>query len=150
MGLNTATAAFSSWILFNDQVSFDDGFMERITVGAPESGGSTAPGILKSYRNSDTSGILVLDRLKISVDPGDVSKNYLVFNIFRGDQTVVFSFPIPIQEIIVGNPNFTNFTTMIKANQQLQVVFTPTSNEATILEYFQWRIRVMDLTDARI
>jgi hypothetical protein len=131
-----------SGISFQQQIYFEDGHQDVFYLTLPSPSG---PGYLAQYPNKSSNAIIVIDRLKITIDPADTSQNYLYFLLLNPDgATIAGSMAIPMQELIVGNPNFTNISFQVKPGYTVQIAFSPSISTGTLLETVQYRVRVLD------
>jgi hypothetical protein len=136
-------------ITWQDSVYFADGHQDLFSLGLPPTAGQLS-GTLAQYTNNDPGSHICIDRLKIAIDPNDSSENYLFFDLLRADMSLVYSLPIPMSELIVGNPNFTNIEFFIKNGYTGQINFEATISSGTLLEYVQYRVRKLDWKHTKI
>lgn len=136
-------------LLFQDLVQFEDGYLQTYSIG-PSPAGKSLTGQLGVFQNTDSSGYVILDRIKISVDPSDVSQNYLVFVKQRYDGTFMQNYTCPINQVVAGNPNYTNLYLIVKNGEQLQCCYVAVSQENTISQSISFRVRKIDKYKAEI
>jgi hypothetical protein len=139
----TAQTAAYSGVTWKDQVYFQDGHQDLFYLGPPAFEASQT-GYLAEYQNSDPTGIYVIDRIKITIDPTDSSENYLYFVLLRNDNSLVYSMAIPMSELIVGNPNFTNIKSGYKGQINFQCSIAGGLGLNPVLESVQYRVRHLD------
>jgi hypothetical protein len=138
-------------ILYYENHTFKDGFIETFTVGPPTAAANPLGGFLKQYQNTDARRSIVIDKVEIYLDPLDVSQNYLNFVLTKAELNLAenpWAMVIPTNEIPNGNPNYSNRPVIIKPGWWAQVQFVPTSTESTIQQYFQYRVRMVETEKA--
>lgn len=129
-------------ILWQTQVYFADGHQDLFYLGLPTA--AQMSGYLAQYTNTDPNSHICIDRLKITIDPTDASENYLYFNLLRNDGTLVNSLAIPMAELIVGNPNFTNIEFFVPNGYLGQIAFVATISAGVLAESVQYRVRRLE------
>lgn len=134
-------------ISFQDIFHFEGGFIQTFTVQAAP---NLVQGFLTQYQNTNGRAYLVIDRIKVSADYTDNTSNYLVFSKTRIDGTWLQNYTVPINQILQGNPNYTNLLLIFKANQICQPGYVPTSSDTSLSQTLSWRVRFLDKLETEI
>ena len=141
MPWNVFTAQYSG-LTYQRQSQYADGLIQYFSLGP---NGANTTGFLAQYINTDPTSEIVLDRLKVTADYGDLSKNYLVFNLCTMDlATVLEQQTFPINELLNGNPNYSNPYFTVQVGRQAQVGFiTMATADETLRISINYRVRTL-------